>query len=134
MHEDKKIEIMNIQFNSLTQCTVGFLYWVMQLTLKLFCLKLGLYMFTKFLYYNWKGLWRAPFLQVKVSVFISADGSFCWNYAIDNFYSNYAGANICCNYNIVEVLLQLCWGYFLVHLCWWIFLLQLLLFMFTFYH
>ena len=50
MHEDKKNEIMNIQYNSLTQCTVGFLQQVIQVILKLFCLKLGPYSFTKFLY------------------------------------------------------------------------------------
>ena len=42
MHEDKKIEIMIIQYNSLTQCTVEFLHWVIHAVLKLFCLKLGL--------------------------------------------------------------------------------------------
>ena len=52
MHEDKKIEIMSIQYNSLTQCTVEFLHWVIQVILKLFCLKLGPYSFTKFFYYN----------------------------------------------------------------------------------
>ena len=108
MHEDKKIKIMNIQYNSLTQCTVKFLHWVIQVILKLFCLKLGPYSFTKFLYYNQKDLWLAPFLQVKVSVVNSAGGSFCWNYATDTFYSNYAGANVCCNYAGFEVLLQLC--------------------------
>ena len=30
MHEDKKIEIMNIQYNSLTQYTVEFLHWIIQ--------------------------------------------------------------------------------------------------------
>ena len=30
---------------------------------------------------------------MKVSIFSSAVGSFCWNYATDTFYSNYAGAN-----------------------------------------
>ena len=94
MHEDKKIEIMNIQYNSLTQCTVEFLHWVIQVILKLFCLKFGPYSFNKFLYYNQKDLWLAPFLQVKVSVVNSAGGSFCWNYATDTFYSKYAGANI----------------------------------------
>ena len=109
MHEDKKIEIMNIQYNSLTQCTVEFLHWVIQVILKLFCLKLGPYSFTKFLYYNQKDLWLAPFLQVKVSVVNSAGGSFCWNYGTDTSYNNYAGANVCCNYAGFEVLLQLCW-------------------------
>ena len=94
---------MNKQYNSLTQCTVEFLHWVVQVILKLFCLTLGPYSFTKFLHYNQKDLWLAPFLQVKNSVANSAGGSFCWNYATDTFYSNYAGVN---------VLLLLCrfWG------------------------
>ena len=110
--EDKKIEIMNIQYNSLIQCTIKFLHWVIQVILKLFCLKLGPYSFTKFLYYNQKDLWLTPFLQVKVSVVNSAGDSFCWNYATDTFYSNYTGANLCCNYASFEVLLQLYWWYF----------------------
>ena len=93
----------------LTQCTLEFLHWVIQVILKLFCLKLGLYSFCQFLYYNWNDLWLSSFLQVKVSVVNSAGGSFCWNYATDTFYSNYAGANICCNYASFDVLLQLCW-------------------------
>ena len=95
---------MNIPDNSLIQCTVEFLHWVIKVILKLlFRLKLGPYSFTKFLYYNQKDLWLAPFLQMKVFVVTSAGGSFCWNYATDTFYSNYAGAN---------VLLLLCrfWG------------------------
>ena len=52
MHEDKKIEIMNIQYNSLTQCTVEFLRYVLQVILTLFGVKIGLYLFTQFLYYN----------------------------------------------------------------------------------
>ena len=71
MHEDKKIEIM-----------------IIQVILKLFCLKLGLCSFT--------------------SLVNSAGGSFFWNYATDTFYSNYAGANVCCNNAGFEVLLQLC--------------------------
>ena len=110
---------MNIQNNSLTQCTVEFLHWVIQVILKLFCLKLGLYSFTQFLLIS-----ESPFLQVKVSIVNSAGGSFCWNYATDTFYSNYAGTNVCCNYAGFEVLLQLCWWYFLLHLCWLIFLSQ----------
>ena len=108
---------MNIQYNSLIQCTVEFLHWVIQVILKLFCLKLGPYSFTKFLYYNQKDLWLAPFLQVKVSVVNSAGGGFCWNYATDTFYSNYAGANVCCNYAGFEVLLQLRRWYYLLQLC-----------------
>ena len=93
---------MNIQYISLIQCIVEFLHWVIQVIVKLFCLKLGPYSFTKFLYYNQKDLWLAPFLQVEVSVVNSAGSSFCWNYATDTCYSNYTGANI----------LQLCrfWG------------------------
>ena len=67
MHEDKKIEIINIQYNSLAQCTVEFLHWVIQVVLKLFCLKVGPYRFTKFIYYNLKGLTGT----------ISASESFC---------------------------------------------------------
>ena len=52
MHEDKKIEIMNIRYNSLTQRTVEFLHSVIQVILKVFCLKLGSYSFNKFLDYN----------------------------------------------------------------------------------
>ena len=124
-HDEKKIEIMNMQYNSLIQCTIEFLHWVIQVILKLFCIKLRPYSFTKFLDYHQKDLWLAPFLQVKVSVVNFAGGSFCWNYATDTFYSNYAGANVCCNYAGLEVLLQLCWWYFPLQLCWWIFLLQL---------
>ena len=75
----------------------AFLHWVIQVMLKLFCLKLGAYSFAQFLYYNKKNLWLAPFLHVKVSVVNSAGGSFCWNYATDTFYNNYTGANACCN-------------------------------------
>ena len=125
MHEDKKIEIMNIQYNSLTQCTVEFLHWVIQVILKLFCLKLGPYSFTKFHYYNQKDLWLAPFLQVKDSVVNSASGNSCWNYVTDFFYSHYADGNVCRNYASFEVLLQLSWWYFQLKWCWWIFLLQL---------
>ena len=106
MHEDKKIEIMNIQYNSLTQCTVEFLHWVIQVILKLFCLKLDPHSFTNFLYYNQKDLWLAPFLQVKVSVVNSASGSFCWNYATDTFYCNYASDNVCCIFAGFEVVLS----------------------------
>ena len=52
MHENKKIEIINIQYNSLTKCTVKFLHRVIQVILALFCLNLDPYSFTKFLYYN----------------------------------------------------------------------------------
>ena len=120
MHEDKKIEITNMQYNSLTQCTVKFLHWVIQVILKLFCLKLGPNSFTQFLTIS-----DSPFLQVKVPVVNYAGGSFCWNYATDTFYSNYAGANICCNYAGFDFLLQIYLWYFLWHLCWWILLLQL---------
>ena len=105
--EDKKIETMNIQHNSLTQCSVEFLHWVIPVLLKIFCLKLGSHShsFNKFLYYNQKDLWLAPFCKWNFLV-NSAGDSFCWNYATDTFYSNYtgAGANI--------HLLQLCrfWG------------------------
>ena len=124
---------MNIQYNSLTQCTVEFLHWVIQVILKLFCLKLGLYSFTQFPYYNRNDLWLSPFLQVKVSVVSSAGGSFCWNYATDTFYSNYAGANICCNYagfwgSIVIMLVVLSATLMLVDLFFqlrrWLFLMQ----------
>ena len=125
MHENKEIRIMNIQYNLLTQGPVKFHHWVIQVILKLFCLKLGLYLFTQLLYDNWNDLWLSPFLQVKDSSVNSAGGSFCWNYATNIFYSNYAGANIYCNYAGFDVLLKLCGWYFLRHLCWWIFLLQL---------
>ena len=92
--------------------------------LKLFFLKFAPYSFTQFLYYHWKDVWLAPFLQVKDSTVNSAVGSFCWNYATDTFYSHYGGANFCCNYAGFEVLLQLCRWYSLLHLRWWIFLLQ----------
>ena len=46
------VKCMKIEMNSLTQCTVEFLHWVIPVILKLFCLKLGLYLFTQFLYYN----------------------------------------------------------------------------------
>ena len=82
MHEDKKIKIINIQYNSLTQCTVEFLHWVIQVILKLFCLKVSLYLFTQFFYYKYNNLWLSPFLLVKVSVDNSPGGSFCWNYAM----------------------------------------------------
>ena len=123
-YEDK-IEIMNIQYNSLIQCTVKFLHWVIQIILKLFCLKRGPYSFTKFIYYNWNDIWLAPFMQVKVSVVNAAGGSFCWNYVTDTFYINYEGAIICCNYAGFSVLLQLCQWYFPLQLSWWIFLLHL---------
>ena len=97
MREDKKIEIMNIRYNSLTKYTVEFFHWVIQVIVKLFCLKFCPYSFTNFFYCNYKGLWLAPFLWGKVSVVNSAGGSFCWNYVTDTFYSNYAGANVCCN-------------------------------------
>ena len=105
MHEDKKIEIMNLQYNSLTQCTVAFLHWVIQVILKLCCLKFGLYSFTQFFIIT-KTISGSPFLQVKVSVVNSVGGSFCWNYATDTFYSIYTGVNVCCSYAGFEVLLQ----------------------------
>ena len=43
---------------------------------------------------------------MKVSIVSYAGASFCWNYAIDTFYSNYAGAKVCCKYVVFEVLLQ----------------------------
>ena len=124
-HQDKKIEIMNKQYNLLTQCTVEFLHWVIQVSLKLFCLKLGPYSFTKFLHYNQKDLWLAPFLQVKNSVANSAGlvsvGTmqltlsiaitqvsmsvvimqvlrFYCNYVSGNFHYNYVGESFCYNY------------------------------------
>ena len=66
-------------------------------------LKLTDYSLAQFLYCNLKNLELALFLQVKVFVLNSAGGSFCWNYATDNFYSNYAGDNVCWYY--VEVVL-----------------------------
>ena len=112
---------MNIQYSSLTQCTVKFLHWVIQVILKLFCLNLRPYSFNKFFKYNQKDLWLVPFLQVKVSVVNSAGASFHWDYATDTFYGNYADANVCCNYAGFEVLLQLYRWYFMLQLCWWIF-------------
>ena len=94
---------MNLQYNSLTQCTVAFLHWVIQVILKLFCLKFGLYSFTQFFIIT-KTISGSPFLQVKVSVVNSVGGSFCWNYATDTFYSNYAGANV----RIMQVLRFYC--------------------------
>ena len=117
---------MNIQYNLLTQYTVEFLQWVIQVILKLFCLKLGPDSFSNFFYYNLKDLWLAPSLQVKVSVVNSAGGSFCWNYATDNLCSG----NVCCSYAGIEGLLQLCRWYIPLRLCWWIFLLQLLRWLF----
>ena len=110
MHEDEKIEIIIIQDNSMTECTVEFLHLVIQVMLKLFCLKLDSSSFTQFLTIS-----NSPFLEVKVSVVNSAHGSFCWNYATDTFYSNYAGTNAYCNYAGFEVLLQLRWWYFLLN-------------------
>ena len=75
-----------------------FLHWIIQIILKLFCLKLGPYSFTKFISCNCNDLWLAPFLQVKISIVNSAGGSSCCNYATDTFYSNYAGAIVCCNF------------------------------------
>ena len=40
MHEEKKIKIISMQYNSLKQCTLEFLHWVIHEILKLFCLKL----------------------------------------------------------------------------------------------
>ena len=95
----KKNNEHTVHFTDIMHCPVS---RVIQVILKLFWLKLGPYSFTKFLYYNWKGLWLAPFLQVKISVVNSAGGSFWWNDATDIFYSNYAGANICCNYAVLR--------------------------------
>ena len=85
MHEDKEIEVMDLQYNSLTQCTVKFLHWVIQVILKLFCFELGLYsvalnlVFTQSLnfFIITKTISDSPFLQVKVSVVNSSGGSFC---------------------------------------------------------
>ena len=101
---------MNIQYNSLTQCSVEFLHWVIPVIRNLS------HSFNKFLYYNQKNLWLAPFLQVKVSAVSPAGDSFCWKYATDTFYSiasNYIGATICCNCACFELLLQLCRRLFL---------------------
>ena len=42
---------------------------------------------------------------MKVSVVISAGGSFCWNCATDTFYSNYAVDNVCYIFAGFEVVL-----------------------------
>ena len=65
MHEDSKIEIMNIQYSSLTQCTVEFLHWDIQVILKLFCLKLGLITHSLIFFIITKTISDSPFLQVK---------------------------------------------------------------------
>ena len=49
----------------------------------------------------------APFLLVKVSIIISAGGSFCGNYATDLcIYGNYANDNVCCIFAGFQVLLS----------------------------
>ena len=54
-----------------------------------------------------KNLRLAPFLLVKVSVVISAGGSFCCNYATDLcVYGNYASDNICCIFAGFQLLLS----------------------------
>ena len=67
---------MNIQYNSLTQCTAKFFHWVIRVILKLFCLKVGLYSFTQIIitkmiydchhFCKWK--FPQSILQVAVSV------------------------------------------------------------------
>ena len=108
---------MNIQYNLLTQYTVEFLQWVIQVILKLFCLKLGPDSFSNFFYYNLKDLWLAPSLQVKVSVVNSAGTTqltlyavvtsvavmqvlrvYC-NYVGGTFRCDYVGGSFCCNYS-----------------------------------
>ena len=54
-----------------------------------------------------KNLRLAPFLPVKVSVVISAGGSFFCNYATDLcIYGNYASDNVCCILAGFQVLLS----------------------------
>ena len=118
MHEDKKIEIINIQYNSNALSVSPLSYTSNTKTILIFTHSLNFFIMTK-------TISDSPFLQVKVSIVNSVGCSVCWNYVTDAFYSNYAGANICCNYAAFEVLLQLCWWYLLIHFCWWVFLFQL---------
>ena len=118
---------MNIQYNSLTLCTVKFLHWVIQVILQLFCLKLGLYSFTKFFIItkrisDWHHFCKWKFLlsiqQVAVSVRTIqltlstaiiqvlrfycdyVGGTFCYNYVGGSFCCNYASDCFCCNYAV----------------------------------
>ena len=102
MLEDKKIEIMNIQYNSLTQCTVEFLHYVIQVILKLLCLKLGPYSFIHFFIITKRSL-TGP-----ISVSESFCSPFCrWQFLLE-----------LCNWHFLKQLcrcqrlLQLCsfWG------------------------
>ena len=141
MHDDEIIEIMNIQYNSLTQCTVKFCHWVMQVILKLFCLKLGLYSFTQFLYCTktisdchhfckWKFL--QSILQVAVSfgpmqmtlsiAIMQAPTSVAITQVL-RFYCNYVSGTFC--YTYVGKFLLLLLLLLLLQLRRWLFLLQL---------
>ena len=95
MHEDKKIETINIQYNSLTQCTVEFLHWVMQVILKLFSLKLG------------SGDCFCCTYTVRSFCSIYAGESVCSWYVGDNFFWNYASGSLCCRYYFLQSIMQL---------------------------
>ena len=76
MHEDKKIETMNIQYNSLPQCTVKFLHWVIQVIVNYFALNLALtyslnfFIITKRIS-DWHHFCKWKFLQSILEVTVS---------------------------------------------------------------
>ena len=102
MHEDKKIETTNIQYNSLTQCTAEFLHWVMQVILKLFCLKLG------------SDDCFCCNYTVRSFCSIYAGERFCSKYEGDNFYWNYASGSLCCYHAGIIFYSPLCTWLFLL--------------------
>ena len=81
---------MNIKYNSLTQCTVEFFYWVMQVILKLFCLKLRPYSFTIF-----------SIITKRIS----------------DWHTISASENFCSQFSRWQFLLKLCNWHFLWQLC-----------------
>ena len=109
-----KIEIISMQHNSLTQCTVKVSPLSSTRSNKTISIKIGAYSLLNFLFVTE----LAPFLQVNIFVAISAGGSFCWNYATDTLCGNYAGDNVCYIFAGLKL-------YILLLLYWWIILSQL---------
>ena len=120
MHEDKKTGIMSTQCNSLTQCTVEFLHWVIQVTLNLVLThSLNFFIITK-IFSDWYHFCEWKFLQsvlqlavsvetmqltlsiaiilVPTSVAIMQFLRFYCNYVCDTFSYIYLGGPFCCNY------------------------------------
>ena len=125
MHENKKIQIMNIQYNPSTQYTVKFFHRVIQVILTLFCQNLVFtyslifFSITKTIsdchhFSKWKFLQSIlqvavfvgtmqltlsiAIMQVPTSVAIMQVLMFYRNYVCGTFCDIYVGGSFCCSY------------------------------------